>query len=820
MLSIVRGVFANLKKRKTLTVLRFLGLIVGFTVFAYILEINSREKSYDYFWPDSEKIYRAGLNLTQSGELVTHSAKNFPGSVHLLKEEIPGIETVCIFYKDVITVFTDQKQFADVQWLWSDTTFFQIFPRKIVQSAHQNLFSDLHGVMLSKSFARKLFGEENPLQKKFKLNEGWEFVVSGIFEDIPKNSHFSVDVVAGVNSLWYYMQHFDNQTGLLNENPDYRPSRLNPYEQGAWSTPAAYRPYCFFKLERNTDVSSIEAQSPIALQKVSFPQYMTDMNVQFDFQRVTDIHLRSKLEHEYQLNGSQSRVNFLYLIAWIVLLVCAVNFVNMGSISCMASGKQYAIRMINGASQFSVVSVLLAENLVLTLIAAIGGSGIALWISGKINGEFLFYTENIIMILLLAIVLAAASTLVSYYSTLKGRFTEYLKTQSKSLAGRWTGRKSLVVLQFAVSIVLIAGTILIKKQLSFISSYELGFKPEQTIYSFSPMSMIHKPDMLARLSAFKSEVLTIPGVKEFSVSSSIPGKEIARYAEDVRLDEKAEPLSATFQLMSINEGFAPLFELKFLAGNNLKEKIDWQSDEVLVNQSAVEEMGFSQPEEVVGKFIGFGGKVRQIAGIVADYHHLSLKNKVAPMIFTQDLRWDYSVGYYALRYESKRTSEVLAAVEKLWTKVYPGETTSFSFTDDRYASQYRDEQQFNQLLSLCSLMALFISCVGLFAIASFDTQKRIREVGIRKVNGATTANILTLLNKDLLRWVLVSLLFALPASWYGLNLWLENFAYKTQLSWWIFASSGLLALGIALLTVSFQSWKAATHNPVEALRYE
>ncbi|SHF38145.1 putative ABC transport system permease protein [Mariniphaga anaerophila] len=816
----IHSILSNLKKRKTLAAFRFVGLLIGFTVFLYILGLNTREKSYDRFWEDADRIYRTSLSLSQNGELMTRSAKNFPGSVHLLKEEIPGIETACTFYKDVITIFTEQKQFSDVQWLWSDTTFFNVFPRKIIEASSFNLFSNIHGVMLSESFARKLFGNEDPLQKVFKLNEGWEFVIIGVFEDIPANSHLSVDVIAGVNSLWYYLSHFDNKTGKLNDNPEYRPSKLDPYAQGAWSAPAEYRPYCYLKLAENTAIRTVEQQIPVAMEKIALPKHLADTDIKFELQPVSEIHLRSHLEHEYQTNGSQSRVNFLYLIALVVLLVSTVNFINLSSISCMESGKQFAIRMINGASELSVALILFFENFMLSLVALLFSSGLAVWGTIEMQEGLIFYLENNLLLLAFVLVIALVATLIPYYSTLKGRFPDYLKTQTKTLPGNWKGRKSLVGLQFTISIILIAGTLLIDKQLSFMSNYSLGFQPEQTLFSLSPMSMNGKPDIVSRLSAFKTEVRKIPGVKDFAVSSSIPGKEISRYAEDLRLDENAEPLPEVFQLVSASEDYTSVFQLNLLAGTNLSEQKEWQSNEILINDLAAKTMGFANPADAVGQYIGFRGKVKQIAGVFANYHHLSLKNEIAPMILAQDLEWDYSVGYYTLRYEARRTADVLAAVGRLWEDIYPGETADFQFTDERFASQYRDERLFNRLLTTSSLIALFVSCIGLFAIASFDTKKRVREIGIRKVNGAKTSEILTLLNKDFVKWTTVAFVIATPISWYAMNKWLENFAYKTTLSWWIFALAGLLALGIALLTVSWQSWRAATRNPVEALRNE
>ena len=816
---LIKSILINIKKKKLLSLLRFGGLAIGFAVALYIFELVAVEESYDRFWEGADNIYRVALDLEHNGEQVASSARNFRGAPYLLKEEIPGIESCCAFGQDVVTAFVDEKQFNEVNWIWSDTTFFRVFDRKILIAENDDYFGDLHGVLISESFARKLYGDENPIGKKFKVNEGWEYIVKAVFEDIPSNSHFAVDAIGSYATLFYYMSNFDNVSGVLRENPEFRYTVPNPYEARSWNAPPTYRPYCYIKLAENTSIQSVIDRVPAALEKVSLPNQLVDSKLKFNFQPVRDIHLHSNLEHEFQANGSESRVRFLYITAFVVLLICAINFINLSMISTIENGKQFAIRTINGAKESGVFRLLVSENLFISIVSL----AIAFVLFFIANQSTKIVGINLFILAVLALILLATSVLsavIPYLTALKGRQQSYLKSQTGSLPGMWSGRKVLVLFQFAITTILIVGTILINKQLSFMTNYELAFKPESTMYSTSPMSMNMKPDIVPRLQSFRDEVMAIPGVNSFAVASSVPGKEANRGIDRIWVNNAEEPVSCNFSLMSVSNQYLDVFDIKLLSGRNFRDQSNWNSEEVIISKSTSERMGFKSPADAVGAILRIGNSSRQVVGVFNDYHHLSLKNEIPLMIMEQNLNWNFAVGFYSINFNTDRTAEVLKQVSKIWEKIYPGEIASFNFTDQTFAAQYDAEQRFNHLLSIGSIIALAISCIGLFAISAFDAQKRRREVGVRKVNGAKSGQILFLLNADILKWVAISFLIAIPAAWFAGEKWLEGYAYKTELSWWIFALAGVLALGIALLTVSWQSWRAATRNPVEALRYE
>jgi putative ABC transport system permease protein len=810
----------SLRNNKLLTAIQLVGLVIGFTIVIFLLVKIKYEYSYDTFWKDSQSIYRLGLDLSYEDGRVYRSARNFEGSSELLKAEIPGIVSQCNLGRDVITVYDHDKVIQNVDWFWSDTTFFSVFERKILYKESNQLFGDIHGIAISASFAKKLFGNEDPLNKEITLNEGWMFLVKSVFEDIPDNSHLKVDVLGSYQSLYYYMRNFDNTTQTLIENPSFTYQKASPYTRSRWSSPTQFRPHCYIRLEPHVDITTVKSATLPAIKKVGLPPNLEKSNINFIFQPIESIHLHSNLNDELNANGTTMQVNFLIIIAMVILVVCIVNYLNLGTISAIEERKSYSIRILNGSSKISVFVTLFLKNLFLY--------GIALYISVQIALIFinLLLPQHIISSLIFLVMItivglgAFISTLIPYLLVFRTPVFLSLKGQSVALNQHWSGRKALVVLQFAISIILIICTIGIFKQMNFVMKEKLGFSGQQTMFSYTPMSMTNSPEIPSKLLTFKNEVLTLPGVNSFSVSSSVPGKEIRRIQDNVFAGNSAEPFSSPFNEISIDDSFLKTYGISVVAGNNINEKTNWTSDEVIVNQCASEAMGYKKPEDAIGSVFRIGQNTFKVKGVIENYHHVSLHQPVKPSIYFQNLQWEMSVGYYSFKLNTPNILGTVREIEKIWKRLYPRDEFIYFFSNKEFELQYQNDLNFKYILTTSALLALIISCMGLLSLAIFTTKRRTKEIGIRKVNGAKVSEVLTMLNKDFVKWVAIAFVIAMPIAYYAMNRWLEGFAYKTTLSWWIFALAGLLALGIALLTVSWQSWKVATRNPVEALRYE
>ena len=816
----LKTLIRSLIRNKLLTVIQIGGLVIGFTIVIFLLVKIKYEYSYDTFWKDSQSIYRLGLDLSYEDGRGYQSARNFEGSSELLKAEIPGIVSQCNLGRDVITVYDHDKVIQNVDWFWSDTTFFSVFERKILYRESNQLFGDIHGIAISESFAKKLFGNEDPLNKEITLNEGWKFLVKSVFKDIPVNSHLKVDVLGSYQSLYYYMRNFDNTTQTLIENPGFTYQKASPYSRSRWSSPTQFRPHCYIRLEPHVDITTVKSATLPAIKKVGLPPNLEKSTINLIFQPIESIHLHSNLNDELNANGSTTQVNFLIIIAMVILVVCIVNYLNLSTISAIEERKSYSIRILNGSSKIAVFATLFLKNLFLY--------GLAFYISVQIASIFinlLLSLQKISSFILLVMVIISVlgtliSTLLPYLLVFSTPIFLSLKGQSVALNQHWSGRKALVVLQFAISIILIICTIGIFKQMKFVTKEKLGFSGQQTLFSYTPMSMTNSPEIPSKLLTFKNEALTLPGVTSFSVSSSVPGKEIRRIQDNVFAGNSAEPFSSPFNEISIDDSFLKTYDISILAGNNINEETNWTSDEVIVNQCASEAMGYKKPEDAIGSVFRIGQNTFKVKGVIENYHHVSLHQPVKPSIYFQNLQWEMSVGYYSFKLNTPNILGTVREIEKIWKRLYPRDEFIYFFSDKEFELQYQNDLNFKYILTTSALLALIISCMGLLSLAIFTTKRRTKEIGIRKVNGAKVSEILTMLNKAFVKWVAIAFVIASPVAYYAMNRWLEGFAYKTALSWWIFVLAGLLALGIALLTVSWQSWKVATRNPVEALRYE
>jgi putative ABC transport system permease protein len=816
----LKMLFKSLTKNKLLTVIQVGGLVIGFSVVLFLMVKITYESSYDSFWKDASSIYRLGLDVSYDDGRVYKSARNFNGSSELLHAEVPGIVAHCNLGRDVITVYDHEKVIQNVDWFWSDTTFFSVFERRIIYKETNQLFGDVHGISISESFAKKLFGTENPLNKEITLNEGWKFLVKSVFEDIPENSHLKVDVLASYQSLYYYMTNFDYHTQTLVDNPNWTYQKASPYTRSRWSSPTQYRPHCYIRIDPNMDVAAIQSATLPALKKVGFPPDLEKSRINFIFQPVASIHLHSNLSDELRANGSTMQVNFFLLIALVVLLVCLVNYLNLSTISAMEERKSFFIRMMMGAGKQSIFRALLAKNVFLYGFALLVSIPIALLfirsqLSLNVVPAYLY-----LILFLIAGLGVFLSTLIPYYSVFSKSNSVVLKGHSDALHKNGASRKTMVVLQFAISIVLIACTIGIFKQLNFVMKKNLGFSGKQTVFSYVPMTMINSPEIPAKLLTFKNEVLALPGVQSFCVSSSVPGKEIGRIQGQVFPENSAEPYASSFNEISVDDDFLKTYAIPLVAGENLYQQASWISDEVLINRCASEAMGFKTPEDAVGAVFRIDQNRYKIKGVVENYHHVSLHYPVKPSLYFQNLQWEMSVGYYSFNLKTSNVSGTIKDIEKIWKKLYPKDAFIYYFSNTEFESQYHSDLIFKNILTISALLALIISCMGLLSLAVYTTKRRIKEIGVRKVNGATVSEVLILLNKDFVKWVAIAFVVATPIAYFALQTWTKSFAYKTELSWWIFALAGLIAFCIALLTVTGLSWRAATRNPVESLRYE
>jgi len=818
---IIKIVFRRIKKAKLNLFINVFGLTVGMIAFTFIFSWIISEKSYDRFWDSADKLFRVELTRTGQGRILQNTAKNYNGVGPVLKNGLPEIEAATHLDKDIITVFTPGASVQNVDMFFTDSSFFKVFPRPLECDNPELLFADIHNAVISRSLARKLFGNKNPINKTFKLNEGWEFYIKAVFDDVPENSHVKFDLILTRKALFYYMRNFDYATGKLDNSKIASFRESDPYSQGQWN---GRRGYTYIRLKDGCGIQQVKNKYAGVIAPCIRHIEQNNESVQFNFMPIQNVHLHSHKEGEMRANGSNIRVIAFSVVALLLIVTSILNYINLSVASSISNALEQGIHHVLGANRRHLVAGYIAESLFFNALAGTVSfiGGFILLRKGINIAGFEIFPVSAATICIICFLLIIVSTLICVAypflfsaGKIMSRKNQIKRDTSKASAGTV---RALVVFQFGVSIFLIIGTIAIFRQLQYMQKTETGMDMEQTMVSFSPMTMIKKSDEHSKLETFRNEVQKIPGVQKFTTAEIVAGEAYKRSGNEVYLHGKEED-KYSFSIAHVDFNYFDYFDIKLINGSPFAAKKETNSNEVILNKLACYQLGLS-PEEAVGKFLVAENRVNKIIGVVPDFHHQSLREAIEPVVFFNSVNWYRSVGYYFVKVAPGNMSSTISGVGQLWDKLYPEEKYHFSFLDDTFNEAYKADNNFGKAYLIFSILNILIASLGLLALAIFASKARMKEIGIRKVNGAKILEVMTMLNLDFVKWVAIAFVIATPIAWYAMHKWLENFAYKTTLSWWIFAMAGVLALGIALLTVSWQSWKAANRNPVESLRYE
>ena len=824
-------IFRNIRKQKTANLLSILVLTFGMASFMLIFYYIKYEKGFDRFWPDANQMYRITLNKSNPDGTVLKTAGNYPGLGWVMADEIPEIESSTSLWEDKIMAYTPERNMTDVHFFWSDPSVFRVFDCKFSYGNAKEPFPTIRSMVISESAAKVLFGTDNPLGKTFKINEGWEFEVSGVFADFSTESHLKVDMVGTCNQLFYYMSHFDYTTSTLRNDPNVRSSLPNPSSAWLWTNPDAYT---YVKLKKGTSPEKVNAAFGNIYKKYTSHLISSGVKSEFLMQPVSDIHTGPTLAHETSPTIDSKTIAALWVIAIMALLMSWIIFINFQITQSVERSKEIGMKKVIGAKRSDLTLQILLQSFVINAISMLLALGVFVALRSGLSNflelKHLIPIDVPSMVLFISL-FAAGSILSGLYPALILLPRKPNLLLSKNFVQKNDGfglRRSLTVFQFAASIALIIATTVIVRQVNFMKNKDLGLAINQTAYSYIPMSDLKKPGSAEKLKAFLDEANRMPGVRSTTLTSSIPGKAINFHSNQIFATNVPDKAGISYGVLTVENHFDEVYQPKILAGRLFSEEDKPENKLLVLNRDACEKLGLGSPENAVGKFVNVRlhdyiniDKVNyQVCGIVEDFHMESPRKMIEPLLIINDLKWKYDIGYVSVAFDQKSGNEAFAAFRKKWETFYPADPFDFRFTQETYLLQMKSDEKLAGLFSAYTLLSILMAIVGLLGLASNATRKRIKEIGIRKVNGARISEILVLLNKDFALGILVAFVVAVPITVFAMRSWLENFAYKTSLSWWIFALSGVLALGIALLTVSFQSWKAARRNPVESLRYE
>ena len=800
----------NLLKRSDYSILNILGLSIGIACCLLIFQYVSFEKSYDNF-PKTDQIVRLRLDNYQDGKLDWQSAAVYPAFAPFMKKDFPEIEDYCRLAVAELLLSNDQRniKFNDNKGFYADPSFISMFNIKVLKGNPSTALNGLDKIMLSTSMAKKFFGHENPLGKTLVFRAPFSvklFEVTGLFIP-PVHSHLVVNYLISYPTIGSFRRQFGDMT---------KP------EETSWGW---YQFYTYLLLKKGTDIKRLESKFP------SFcDRYINSLEWKKAYRTrnevylipLKDIHLHSHYMQEAEANGNEHAVSFLFLLALLIVGIAWVNYINLSTGRSLERAKEVGVRKAIGATRGKLIMQFFAESILLNLVSLILALLIAYlaapWFSSLTGGitPKHFYLKTSYVTLLSIIFIAGLFLSSAYPAFILSGFKPVtaLKGIFKNSAGGLAIRKILIVVQFAISAVLIAGTIIVYQQVNYMRSQPLGINIKQ-ILILEGAGSVSDSIYQTTFQPFKEAVLQLPAVKNIAASTSIMGEENFWSNEVARANaSNARPVNLDF--LGVDYDFIPGYEIKMAAGRNFSKDFSSDSNAAILNETAVRMLGFKNAQEAINQKLG-SDSGRMIIGVVKDYHTEALKKMIDPQLMILRLN---ARNKYSLKIESQNISNTINELRVKWNIYFPDDPFSYHFLDETFDRQYKTDQQFGKVFGIFAGIVIIIACFGLLGLSAYNVLQRKKEIGIRKVFGASVQNITYLLSKDFAKLVLIASLVAAPVAWWLMNKWLQSFAYRINISISVFVIAGITALIIALVTLSFQSIKAAMANPVKSLRTE
>jgi putative ABC transport system permease protein len=790
----------NLMSNKGYFIINLLGLTIGITAFILIVLWIKAETSYDTFHKNANNIYRVDYLLYEEGILEQHSASGSPAIGKEIKNMFPEVMDYTRFYRTEGTVKYEEKTFKEKNILFAQSSFFNLFSFPLLVGKADSGILGLNHAVITRETARKYFGDENPIGKVIKFDGALDFEITGIVKSAPGNSHLKFDILVSYENLV---------------------KSARNYWDNAW---VSENVYTYILLSPGTDPKALQAKLPQIPEKF-IGSFMKEAFFLLEYRlvKLTDIHLHSSVSNELEVNGNYRNVVSLGIIACLVLLMAFINYINMSTSRSIERAHEVGIRKVAGALKKDLIAQFLTESGLLNLLALIVSlTGILLMIPffGHVMQSPLQVDFLIILMLFILLFLSGALITGLLPAIFMSRFAPGLVLKGKRpTASKWMGRfkNYLVVFQFTISVILIIGTITIYRQINFMRHHDLGFDMQGLMVLDGPriIKANSYESYMNSLESFKNEIVATAGISGITSSSNVPGTEIKEsrvYGIPVEGRNTEKRIDAYY----IDNNFFKTYGLTLLAGDNFSQAPNEDHNNIILNESALTYYDFKDIKSTVGKILKSDNQRVTIKGIIKDFNQQSLKEKPAPIVFFNAP----ANMYYTIKANMAMIDQLIPEVQKIWTSHYPDNPFHYFFLNDFYNDQYQADQRFNNLFLISSILAIIIACLGLSGLSAYAITRRTKEIGIRKANGARIFQVMALLNYDFVKWVLIAIVIATPVAWFAMNRWLRNFAYRTDLSWVIFVYAGIAALLIALLTVSWQSWRAAKRNPGDVLRYE
>lgn len=793
----------NLLKYKAYSIINVSGLAIGIACCLLILLYIQDELSYDKFHVNADRIYRVA-SVESSDNKISETASTYGPLADLLAAQIPGIEKVTrIFPHSVVVSYGADKKFQEDRLFFCDSTFFDMFTFAFKNGQPENALDAPNAIVLTEETAQKYFGDENPIGKNLRAENQHDFFVTGVLESLPDNSHFSFDFIANIKSINKLMG-----TWVLNHG---------------WHWPPMYT---YAMLSPNSKPEDVESEFPGFIQK--FLGRYTDSQESFFLQPITSIHLHSDLVGEIEPTSNITYVYIFALVALFILLIACINFMNLSTARSANRAKEVGLRKVVGANRMQLIKQFLGESLffaVFSMLLAVALIEFFLPTFNNLVGKQLDveYTNNwIVLAGLLVLTLFVGVTAGSYPAFFLARFRPIQAMQSKqsvSSVGKkpFRMRSILVVTQFMISIVLIIVTAGIHNQLQFIQTERLGFNKEHLV-----VIPVRDENIQRNFKAIKNSLLAQPEITNVTAISNFPWEQ-GYYGFPAKAEGMADDADWNISTFLVDHDFIETFGMEIVEGRAFSEEFGSDAGEAFIlNETAKEDLGWADAinkKFEVDKVASGNPRQGRVIGVMKDFHMRSLHYKVEPVVAMVAPIHHY-LDNYVIRVAGVDIQSTLSKLENKWSEFAPHRPFEYFFLDEAFDQLYRKEQRLGKIFNYFAALTIFVGCLGLFGLASFSAEQRTKEIGIRKVLGASIPGILMLLSKDFTKLILAAFIIAAPIAYLFIQRWLQEFAYQSTPGIGIFVISIVVVLLIAMLTVSYQSIRAAVANPVKALHYE
>lgn len=810
LLNTLKFAFRIFKQERFFTAINISGLMIGFATCIFILGYVMFEFSYENHISNADDIYRVSTTK------YSYQQKNYQGIkgptrlAQIASNEIPNIKNTTRVYNEICLVKTENTSFIDEKISWVDKDFFNVFKGILIAGDPNTVLDAPLKMVITVSKAKVLFGNKNPIGKTLKVNEGMPFTITGVVKDSPANTHFKYDYI---NSL----------------------STFNHYnwmkEKGNWHNMWGYT---YLHIPQLTSKIALEQElNKIALAHVNTKK-RKGLNLKFELQPIKKIHLHSHFPDEIEVNGNFTQLYTIIGVSIILLFIVYVNFINLNTTLSLKRTQNIGVKKVLGSSLFLLKIQFIIEVFLLNCIALIIAIIITLLTHSYVETFFeihfsFSYISSFNFWILFLLFFTLSIFLMSFYPVFILTSTRIIT----SLKGKITNGKSnlthtkqaLLSIQFLASIALITISLVLNKQVKFMKNHDLGMSPEHVLVMYSPATFNTSwKDFKGRLSKikayqlFKQKLLQNPSIKNVGSCFEIPGQESIQKTNKLFIQKTGEKIEQIFHSRSVDSGFFKSYNVQFLSGTNFINTQKINDNQIIINDKARKHLGFSSSSNAIHQFIKLKGKLYKITGVVKNFNLKSLTEPIAPTLFVNKHPWEF--GYYLIKLSSVNLTQQISYIKDQWNTTYPEDPFFHFFSDNYFNSKYQKQEQFGNIFNALTLLAIIIANLGLFAMVSLVATEKLKEVGIKRILGANTRAVFLLMSKDFVKIIIIADTIAIPISWYLLNSWLQNFAYRIQIP----ISSMLLALAITLI-IAFSSIyyfviKVLKQKPSEIIKNE